>query len=78
MPDQPTDQDMERTAAEMEHHLEEVSEHLEEARDKAPEARVDKTLGGAAGDVSDEEGGPMFGEDPTGAVDDARAGEQEG
>ena len=66
------DQDMDRTAAEMEHDLEQVEGHLDEAREKAPDARVDKTLGGAAGDVTDEEGGPMFGEDPTGAVDDER------
>lgn len=64
---------MERTAREMERDLDEVASHIDEARDKAPDARQDKTLGGAAGDVSDQEGGPMFGEDPEGAVDDDRA-----
>ena len=74
------DQDMERTAAEMEHDLQQVEEHLDEARDRAPDARLDRNddLAGAAGDVSDEEGGPMFGEDPEGAVDDARARGDEG
>ncbi len=66
------DQEMDRTATEMEHELHEVEQHIDEARDKAPQARQDHQLGGVAGDVSDQEGGPMFGEDPEGAVDDDR------
>ena len=74
------DQDPDRTAAEMEQHLHEVEQHIDEARKRAPDARLDESadLEGVAGDVSDQEGGPMFGEDPEGAVDDARARGEEG
>lgn len=66
---------MERTQKEMEHDLERVSEHLDEAKAKAPDARVDDggPLEDVTGDLSGQQGGPMFGEDPEGAIDDRRA-----
>jgi hypothetical protein len=61
------EQEMARQADEMEHRIDQLEEHLEEARGKAGDAVPGADLGGATGDVADEEGGPMFGDDPEGA-----------
>lgn len=68
---------IEHTAGELEHDLETLDEHIGEAKSK--EQAYEQEFPAAAtpaGDVSGQEGGPMFGEDASGADDDGDAREQ--
>jgi hypothetical protein len=62
---------LEQTADALQGDLDRLGEHIADAEHKAAEAeRVTATGDGVAGDVSGQEGGPMFGEDPSGAARD--------
>ncbi len=62
---------IEQTAGELEHDLETLDEHIGDAKSKE-QAYSEEFPAGAtpAGDVSGQEGGEMFGEDPSGAAKD--------
>jgi hypothetical protein len=60
----------EQQAAEMERKLEHLEQDIDHAKRVAPQGTggtETATLGGVAGDVSDEEGGQGMGDDPVGA-----------
>jgi hypothetical protein len=66
--------ELQHTTDELEHDIHKLEDHIDEAERKAERHREQMAVDGAdtpAGDVSGEEGGPMFGEDPEGADEDA-------